>query len=328
MTDQESRKVLVTGGSGFIGTHVVDALIREGVVVLNLDTLPPPEEAQHPHWRQCDILDVASLKERVDEFRPAEVVHLAARTDMGGETVEDYATNSEGTANVLQVLESSESVERVVFTSTQFVVGPGRPPVNDEDYRPHTIYGESKVEAERLVQRTRSHYAWTIIRPTNIWGPLHPRYTDEFWRVLKRGLYFHPGRTPVVRSYGYVKNVVYQIQCILRSPHSQVDRQVYYLGDEPIDLLDWVDAFSIALADRPARVVPRPMFRLVALAGDVAVGLGINAPIFSSRYRSMTEDYWTPTDRTLTEFGPPPYSLQEGVDETVEWLRGQGSFWE
>jgi len=328
MVETGRRRVLVTGGSGFIGTHLVDVLTSEGATVLNLDTGVPRIEAHRPFWRPCDILDCPNLQRLVSEFAPTDAVHLAARSDMAGRSVADYVANTEGTANVLEALGSVEILDRAVFTSTQFVCRPGPPPQTDEDFCPHTIYGESKVEGEKLVRQSGLSCAWTIVRPTNVWGPFHPRYPDEFWRVLKRGFYFHPGREPVVRSYGYVKNVAHQIVSILRSPRPIVDGRVFYLGDEPVDLLEWVDAFSLALTGRRARVVPRAFFRLVARAGDVGVLLGVNPPIFSSRFRSMTEGYWTPTDRTLDTFGAPPYSLQEGVDETVLWLRTLGPFWE
>jgi nucleoside-diphosphate-sugar epimerase len=260
-----------------------------------------------------------------DEIRPRYVVHLAARTDMGGKTVEDYSLNSVGTQHVVDAILESGSVERAVFVSTQFVVGPGALPKDDVDFRPHTIYGESKVLAEKAVRNGNLPCVWTIVRPTNIWGSWHPRYPTEFWRVVDRGLYFHPGSKPVIRSYGYVGNVVRQIGTILEKPAELVNQKVFYVGDPPIELLKWVNAFSVQLKGHEAYVIPQGMLRMLAWVGDGLVKMGLKFPIYSSRLRSMTENYPTPMEPTFAVLGPPTKSLEEGVKETVEWFRTQSS---
>ena len=216
----------------------------------------------------------------------------------------------------------------VVFTSSQYVVGPGRLPDGDEDYRPHTIYGQSKVETERAIRSANLSVPWTIIRPTNIWGRWHPRYPNEFWRVLKQGRYVHPAGAPVTRCYGYVGNIVDQVHTILAHEDGSLNGKTFYVGDPPIDIYEWTNAFSLELTGKPVRNVPRPL--LLALAsqgGDVVIKFGGNFPIFSSRFRSMTEDYVTPMEPTYAALGTPRMSMKEGVHETVEWLRTESPFW-
>jgi nucleoside-diphosphate-sugar epimerase len=245
---------------------------------------------------------------------------------MEGKTVEDYAVNSQGTKNVAHAVKVTSSVARVIFTSTQYVVGPGALPAHDQDFRPHTIYGESKVLSEKAVRSANLSCVWTIVRPTNIWGSWHPRYAREFWLVLKKGLYLHPGPQPVIRSYGYVGNVVLQLERILRSAENSVNGKVFYVGDESINLLEWVNAFSTELTGRKVRVLPRAFLRFLAWVGDSVIALGGRFPIFSSRFRSMTEDYQTPISETFTVLGKPEIPLREGVRETVSWLRTLDEF--
>jgi nucleoside-diphosphate-sugar epimerase len=148
------------------------------------------------------------------------------------------------------------------------------------------------------------------------------RYRREFWRALERGLYLHPGHRPVIRSYGYVKNVVQQIQRISEAPREIVRGQTFYLGDRPINLLDWVNGFSRALTGHDVRIVPRPLMRVLALLGDIPTRItGKPFLINSSRLRSMITDYDTPMKRTFELFGENPYTLETGVRETVKWLR-------
>jgi GlcNAc-P-P-Und epimerase len=323
----ENRSVLVTGGSGFIGLNLVDQLLAMGYQVTNLDKAPPAKEEHRVYWRPVDILDAESLAPAVAAAQPTVVIHLAARTDSKGKELAGYTENTEGVANILTALKKQPTIKRLVATSTQFVVGPGPLPTHDLDFRPHTVYGESKVIGEQLVRKAELACTWTIIRPTNIWGPWHPRYPREFWRVLKRGLYVHPGDIPVMRSYGYVENIVDQIVKIINAPTAVANRRVFYVGDPPMNLLNWVNAFSRALRGHEVRIVPRALFRGLVIAGDLANSFGVRIPITSSRFQSMTEDYLTPMGPTFEALGPPKISLSEGVERTVRWLRQQDPFW-
>jgi GlcNAc-P-P-Und epimerase len=75
---------------------------------------------------------------------------------------------------------------------------------------------------------------------------------------------------------------------------------------------------------RPAPKIPRPLLRLIALAGDAITAVrGKQFYLTSSRYRSMTSDYPTPMDKTFKVIGKGPFSLEQGIDETVKWLRTQ-----
>jgi len=314
-------RALVTGGSGFIGTSLIDALAARGVPILNLDSKRPLKPEHERWWRASDILDGDRLREELAAFAPTHVVHLAARTDVAGRTIEEYAVNTDGTANLLAAIAQTPSVTRVLITSSQFVHQYHGLPAHDEDFATHTIYGESKVMTEQLTRRANLQCEWAIIRPTNVWGPWHPRYPIEFWKILSRGLYIHPGGDRIVRSYGYVGNVVFQIVSLLTAPAARVDRRVFYVGDRPIDLYDWVNGFSLHQTGRPAHVVPKWCVKALAGAGDVLARIGIPFPITLSRYKSMTTSNDAPLEPIHELCGDPPYSLDAGIAETVAWLR-------
>lgn len=317
-------RLLVTGGSGFIGTNLIDEFKGRVDQLLNLDLQSPLDSAHDKFWRSADILTRTQLAEAFAEFQPQWVIHLAARADCDENTTveEGYLVNTEGTQNVLDAVKATPSVEKIVITSSQFVCGPGPLPKNDEDYFPATVYGQSKVVTEQLTRRANLTCCWTIIRPTNIWGPWHLRYRREFWRIVERGLYIHPGRETVIRTYGYVGNVVHQIGRILELPNEATHGKTLYLGDPPADLIEWVNAFSRALTGRPVRVVPRALMRVLALLGDIPTAI-TRRPFYinSSRYRSMITNYPTPMQATFDLLGPNRYSLADGVNETVRWLR-------
>src|SRR6266576_2667059 len=171
-------KVLVTGGSGFIGTNVVEALSRKGNTILNYSLHAPLNSEQIQYWRAGDILDQVATTTAFQEFQPERVLHLAARAECDENTTVEsgYRVNTDGTRNVLDAIRATASVERTIVTSTQFVCAPGRLPKNDTDYFPETVYGQSKVITEQLTRAANLPTCWTIVRPTNIWGPWHMRY--------------------------------------------------------------------------------------------------------------------------------------------------------
>lgn len=313
-------KCLVTGGSGFIGTHLIEELLARNCELLSIDIAPPKIETHGEFWKQVDILEPAALQRAFLEFMPTHVIHLAARTDTDGHTLDGYEVNTQGTGNVLAAIKATDSVQRVIITSTQFVNQYHGTPRDEFDFAPHTTYGESKVITEQLTRQADLEPVWTIIRPTNIWGPWHLRYPHEFWRILGKGLYFHPGNRRITRSYGYVKNVVYQIMWIFASTPEAVASRVYYVGDEPIELLDWVNGFSIRQTGHRVRVVPAVLLRGLALFGDALALINVRFPLTSSRFRSMTTSNAVSMSETIKAFGQPPFSLEDGIEDTVKWL--------
>lgn len=318
-------KTLVTGGSGFIGTNLVDALLGAGREVLSLDVRPPRKSERAGIHRAVDVLDPVGLRRVFEEFRPDEVVHLAARTDFSGRADPDgYRVNTEGTSNVLAAVARCPSVARLIHASSNVVPREDEPPAGTGR---GLTYEASKTEAERILRASGLACDWCVVRPCFVWGPwLGPPFC-EFFLAIARGRYFHLGRINPPKLHGYVGNVVFQIVRLLEAPGEQVRGEVFYLADyEPTTVEEWSKLIARKLGRPAPRRLPEPLVRAAAWSGDLLGALGYGrAPLTSTRLKHMRTDTTdTPIETTRRVAGRLPFTLEQGVDETIAWLRQEG----
>lgn len=317
-------RVIVTGGSGFIGTSVVALLRAQGHEATNLDIADVRDLAAAP-WRvDINIMDPTALEDAFQRLRPDVVCHLAARTDIDGRLLGDYCANTEGTTNVLRAAERA-GARRMLLASSQLVNPIDRVPAHEFDVAPPNAYGASKVEAERIVRAAQTGIEWTIVRPTSIWGPWFGVKYQGLFRTIRRGVYMHPSRQRIRKAWGYVGNAAHDMTHLLFEP-SAAGRTLYLADAEPYDLLEFAEEIREAWGARPVRQVPLPLLRALALTGDVAMAVGIRFPLHSYRLGNMLADMGVRTDALRALCGPQPFTRREGVQRTVEWIAANPEF--
>jgi nucleoside-diphosphate-sugar epimerase len=318
--DSAGSRLLVAGGSGFIGTHTVAAALAAGDDVVNVDIRRPLLGEQGDHWRELDLMDAEGLKRLVAEFRPDAIVNLAAVADLAL-SYEDMAVNYVGVENLVGAARAVDAPPRIVHISTQLVVEPGYAPSGPRDYRPYSEYGKTKATSEEVLWTHADDLEWTIARPTNVWGPYHPSFALSTWKYLNRRWYAIPRGARTIRSFGYVENVAAQLLAAAKGPAEAVDHQVFYVGDEPMPLATWLDGFSRTLTGKPARRVPRALLKAGAEAGELIKRAGRGAPFDRGRLFRITADYAVPMAPALEALGRGPVSREQGIADTVDWLR-------
>jgi nucleoside-diphosphate-sugar epimerase len=317
-------RVLVTGAAGFIGRWVSQLMLSHGHQVIAVDrraTEENPDQSIRRHT--IDILDFSRLRQCFADTQPEVVVHLAARTDLAEQRdISGYDANIQGVRNVCEAVRGVASIERVIFTSSLLVCRPGYTPRHDEDYLPHTLYGQSKVETERIVRELDGGgRPWCITRPTTVWGPFMNSHYQRMLALIQRGKFFHCGMLDYFKSYGYVGNVAYQYLCLAAAPLEKINRRVFYVADyEPLSLRRYIDALAIALGRKHVPTLPLGCAKVLSKVGDILNIAGWQSfPFNSQRLHNITTEYLFDLTATREICGDLPYTFQEGIEETVRW---------
>jgi nucleoside-diphosphate-sugar epimerase len=316
-------RILITGGSGFIGTNLVERYLSRGEEVLNFD-IAPPRNAQHrPCWRQVDILDLQPLRTEIASFSPTCIVNMAATTGTAdrGRKLEDYATNYEGVRNLISAARESPGLERVIFVSTMLVCRMGYQPKDDTDYCPDTLYGRSKMLGEKVVREaSQLPYCWTIVRPIGIWGPWFDMPYKNLFEAIQKRLYVHPGGSNVNQSLGFVGNTVCQLDRLLKAPGDKIHGKTFYLADyPPTNMRAWVNLVQEAFQTPRIHQVPVPVLKALARVGDIMKFMGWNVPPLStSRLTNMLASFVFNLEPLVAD--DLPYTLEQAVEITVNWM--------
>ena len=318
-------RILVTGGSGFIGTNLIEALQQRGHDVSSADPLPPRQPAHTAIWRKMDLCRRDEVIATVADVQPEAIYHLGARTDLHGRTPADYAANTDGVKNLIEAIRSTGTVQRVFFASSRMVCRIGYQPTGDNDYCPSTPYGESKVETERIVRAADLPIPWCLFRPTSIWGPWFGVPYKDFFMAIARGRYVHPRGHRIQKSFGFVGNSVHQLGALLAAAPATYHRETFYLADPPLDVENWARLISAELGQSPPRQVPLVLLQLLAGIGDTAKAMGYKEPPLTRfRLENLLTQMVYDTRKIEEIAGPGPHNLQAGVKQTVDWLRSMG----
>lgn len=309
-------KILVTGGSGFLGASLIRHLRNSGHVVSGFSRTPAPGSISG------DITKRENIERAIHDFSPDEVINLASQTDLGGERKRGYATNTVGVQNLVDAVSASPSIQRVIWASSQLVNVPGYQPKNERDYNPVGGYGESKMIGEQIVRSSDGGgKEWVIIRPTTVWGPgMSPHYL-RLLSMIQRGMYFHVGNKPLRKSYSYIGNLVYQLDCLTSADKSLIHGKTIYVADsEPIELRSWCNGFATYFR-KSIPTLPRTAAQLLAKAGDLAGHLGMQRiPFNSTRLNNILTEYVFDTSQIEAVCGKSRISNAEGVQRTAEWF--------
>lgn len=329
-------RLLVTGGTGFIGSHLAAAGRRRGAEVVVLGLTDRPEEQVNAAWLADQGVEIvpgsitdAELCRRAGQGA-THVFHLAVAMREGGKRDEFFErVNLDGTQRLLEAAAAGR-VARFVYCSTIGIYGHRAAGVTTESspLRPGNIYERTKVAAEAVV-RARAPAAgvpFTILRPADVYGPRDQRLLKLF-RGVQAGRFPLFGRGEGRRHMVYVDDVVSAFFAACERPEAAGEGMIV-AGPKPCTLVELIEEVRRATGSpRFGRRLPlAPMLAAAAVVEDACRVLHVDPPIYRRRMDFFTSDSEFDTSRARRVLGwAPEVDLAEGVRRTYEAYRGAGA---
>lgn len=317
-----SKKALVTGANGFVGTNLVRALLAKKYEVTclvrktsnrrSITNLP----VKFSYGECCDIDSLRNSCTHHDYF-----FHLAAKTKAKSKK-EYFDVNLEGTKNVLEIANELK-VKKFVFLSSQAAAGPSRekrPKSEDEKENPVSYYGKSKLAAEHYIIQN-AKVPWTIIRPASVFGPWDKDFLIYF-KLVKRHIAPLAGFGEKYISLLYVEDLT---DLIIRMAESNLSNsQVFFASDGII--YSWKD-FINTLADvmqKKVITIKLPIACAYTLAGfneASKIFRKSQSTINLQKVKEMREPYWLCSPQKAMDILGffPQSSLKQGLQKTYQW---------
>ena len=329
-------KAYVTGGTGFIGSHLVERLVDQGYHVTclirqtsNLRWLNHLLTAKSPQLQ----LVMGALHDSdvlAQHLRDADLVfHLAGLTKAPDAATYDRV-NAEGTQSLIEAcLEAQPNLDRFVYCSSLAAVGPScdtTPKTEDVSPKPLTDYGSSKLRGELIVRDYANQLPITIIRPPAVYGP---RDADIFlfFQMINRAVMPILGDADKLLSLVHVKDLVTGLytaavsECAIGETYFLTDGDIHtWLGIERV--------IADALEKRPFTVkIPLFLLDFISIFTEAAGKLTRQAPTLNrQRVRDLKQRFWIcDSTKAQQELGyRPTYSLEKGMQATADWYRMHG----
>jgi nucleoside-diphosphate-sugar epimerase len=325
-------KNLVTGGSGFLGSHLVEALVARGDRVRAL--VRPTSQTVHleslgVELAHGDLEDAQSLRAAVRGVE--RVYHCAALAADWGTWERFRAVNVSGVRNLLEAAVEVE-VSKFVHVSTTDVYG--HPDYPTDESAPYRLrgwpYGDTKIKGEELVWMYHQQYGLpvTVVRPVNIYGPRSTSFVLEIVELLKSGSMLHIGDGRKPAGLGYVTNVV---DVILRAADSEISIGQAYNASDGSDVTwrQYVNRLAeIVGVSSPRLVIPHRVAYLAGWAMEKAYGAlqTESRPLLTRMTAELFgTDQGFSIEKARRELGyEPDVSLGEGMRRVKAWLYQTG----
>ena len=323
---------VVTGSTGFIGSHLVDALVARGATVRALVRPESRLPTRDPRvsYVTADLLDDRSVRESPVWDDATHVFHLAGVTKR--RTLAQFRHgNVVPTANILAAIAARGArVRRMVLVSSQAAAGPAdsedRPVREDDPPRPIEAYGRSKLEAEQATARYAATVPITIVRPSAVYGPRDADFLNVFKQATNRVAVYAAPRDQEM-SIVHVRDLVNALLLVADAPASR-DRTYFVGSSAPVSWRElYVAIASISNTHSVEVQLPSVVLRMAGQAGSAASFVTGRAMLINANKVALAAPRWWLCDssRIRSEMGwAPDVDLHDGLRETYAWYLNAG----
>lgn len=326
-----SVKVLITGGSGFIGSYFVERLTERGDELVILDLIDPPQWYPSHTYIKGDVRDPHAANRAMEGVE--RVIHLAAAHHDFGIADETYfSVNEMGTNTICDAMDLA-GCRDISFYSTVATYGDAPEPHHEEaPTKPNSPYGHSKLKGEQVlktwIQQGQGRRA-LVIRPTVTFGIRNFANMYSLIRQIHSGKYLEFGPGVNIKSLSYVENIVDATLFLLdKSPGDHSEFEIFNYIDKPdMTSREITHAVYESLGKQPPSfVLPLWVGLVLALPFDVVIALtGKNLPISSARLKKLYQTQTKFEADKLAQAGyKPMVPLREGIDRMVKWYLAEG----
>lgn len=332
---KKAKKILVTGGAGFIGSHLVDWLVKTGHPEESIRVLVAPEEKltniqQYPKLEIVtgDLRDTTVLSKIIKNCEY--VFHLAAKIDFDGKSYEEYEAINVTPTRRLAELAAKEKVKKFIFFSSIGVHGlpAGIGNINgwNEDHAPTYTnwYGQSKWEAEEAVRKVHAKLKlpYCIIRPASVYGPREKGPTLALYKAILHHQFVFIGSGQNKLHYVYVGDIV---RAAYTGAFSSLTHGEYIIAGPTPETLENVAEIIARVLDTSLFPLKIPIFIALPLSHLIQLVfsfLGKKAPLYPERVRTMTTTYYYNTSKSERELSfTPVINFKLGAHYTAAWYR-------
>lgn len=315
--------MLITGGAGFIGAHLLQAYAHRPLVMVDIRT--PYSQTPNQEFISGDIRDMATMRTAFLRGPINSIIHLAAaHNDFGIDQEEYFSVNEGGTAIVCK-LASEFGVKKIIFFSSVAVYGERNEPTNDQTVpKPTNDYGASKLAAEKLIiewQQENPERTAIIIRPALVYGEGNEANMFRLIDQINKGMYFNIGKGDNIKSIAYVKNLV-DATCYL-DEHLKPGLHVFNYADEPhLKTSELGLTIASALGKPNPRSFPMMLLLLLAKPFDWMSSItGKDLPVSSARVKKYASRTHHRAQELFAQGFKPKFTTHEGLSQMVAWYK-------
>lgn len=318
---------VVTGGTGFVGSHLVDLLIEKGYEIRCI--VRKTSDLRWLNGKDVKIFD-CGLNDKLalpEILKDADYVYHVAGV-VKSKTKDGYFKGNVETTRILieSILESNVNLKRFLVVSSQTVTGPsidGKPVTEETECKPITTYGKSKLEEEKLVLSYKDKLPVTICRAPAVYGE---RDTEIYiyFKTFSKGLTTTIGFNEKKLSLIHVKDLVNGF--FLAATNDKAIGQIYFISSEEFYTWQQINKITSNILNKKALVIKVPHFlvyTIAAFAQFFSLFSSKPATLNIEKAKDITQQFWIcDTSKAVKDLGyRQQISIEEGITRTVKWYK-------